>query len=158
MKSLDNLGLIGAYSLTCVYRNRKGWKGGHRSNLIWLDQWGARISESPSTAYCRTYTSIPPLSLHSSLPRKQQKKYGFTVGEKSEMEYGGKQNWRLPEAPGGSWRRPKMSSSKALSQWIEGWTVLRGSLRCVKIQICAILVHPWLILICASLKRKIPPF
>ena len=28
-------------------------------------------------------------------------KYGFTVGEKSEMEYGGKQNWRLPEAPGG---------------------------------------------------------
>ena len=42
-------------------------------------------------------------------------KYGFTVGEKSEMEYGGKQNWRLPEATGGSWRRPKMSTSKALS-------------------------------------------
>ena len=31
-------------------------------------------------------------------------KYGFTVGEKSEMEYGGKQNWRLPEATGGYWR------------------------------------------------------
>ena len=38
------------------------------------------------------------------VPRKQQKKYGFTVGEKSEMEYGGKQNWRLPEATGGYWR------------------------------------------------------
>ena len=31
-------------------------------------------------------------------------KYGFTVREKSEIEYGGKQNWRLTEATGGSRR------------------------------------------------------
>ena len=41
-----------------------------------------------------------------------------------------------------NWRRPKMSTSKALSGWIEGWAVLRGFLRCVAFQICAILAHP----------------
>ena len=100
----------------------------------------------------------PPLfsSLFPSQKNSAQK-YGFTAGKKSKMEYGGQQNWRrIGGAPEAHWRRPKISSSTALSQWIGGLAVIRGFLRSVKFQMCAILAHPKPILSCASLKRKIP--
>ena len=107
-------------------------------------EWKHHLVQFPiSLLSPQTFTT--PLSRHSSLPRKQHKKYGFNAGEKSVMEYGGAAKSEASEIGGeleANWRRTKMSTSKALSGWIEGWAVLRGFLRCVAFQICAILAHP----------------
>ena len=98
------------------------------------------------TCPCLTTTKVSQksISFRETILQKRWFRNMLSLLEENQVGIMWQKNWGLR----------KMSSRTELSVWTECWAVQGASWN----QISAILPHPWSIMSCTSLTKKIPPF